>query len=398
MGQPLHTALILGLVIISAAAAASTKRLAAMPVGEFMSVYPDGVEELSQVYRTSPRPEVVSIMQSNEVLLEKIKQQYDEIAQEVDQAEENNEEYTFTVTESDRHSDDIDKRIKSLLLYRLQQMHSQFVNDTNLEDNLGEDNVELLELVDSFLEQVMKEMPMSTRHVRAASTAKVTALNPSNYIPVYRFDGASGGFCYPDYPSSQNDGQCKGINHGAPVFYKEETCGSQKVYIYWLWYGWQKPCFKKFNIGSHGNDWEHVSVYVNPSNGQVSKVIFHQHNGHYTRRRGEFERRDERPIVYIGKIAHGSYHHRCDGKCSATEFFKYGCLGTVNYCQGGCGYWDDFRNPGPELSSLQLHNLEAGQTIDGITRPGSGSVCGLSSCKGSGSRLLTESGCWQNKP
>ena len=291
MGQPLHTALILGLVFISATVAAPNKRLAGRPMGEFR-IYPNGVQELSQ--------------------------------------------------------------------------------------------------------NLMEEMPKSLQHEEALDTAQVMALNPSNYIPIYRFDGASGGFCYPDYPSSQNDGKCKGKNEGAPVFYQEETCGGQTVYTYWLWYGWQKPCIG--NTGSHGNDWEHISVYVNPSNGQVSKVVFYQHTGHYTRRRDEFERRGERTVVYIGKIAHGSYHHRCDGKCSAEEFFKYGCLGTVNYCQGGCGYWDDFRNPGPELGALQLRPLMAGQTIDGIGRPGTGSVCGVSSCKGSGSRLLTESGCWQNKP
>jgi hypothetical protein len=49
------------------------------------------------------------------------------------------------------------------------------------------------------------------------------------------------------------------------------------------------------------------------------------------------------------EIAHGSYHAYCNGRCSFMEFFTQGCLGSVNYCQGGCGYWDDFRNLGPEL-------------------------------------------------
>ena len=26
-------------------------------------------------------------------------------------------------------------------------------------------------------------------------------------------------------------------------------------------------------------------------------------------------------------------------RCSFVEFFRSGCLGSVNYCQGGCGYW-----------------------------------------------------------
>ena len=409
MGQLLRTAVILGFVFGAVGTpnkriATPNKRFAERRMGEF-SVYPEGVEELSHFFQMSPRPEIGSIMQSNE---EKIKQQYDKIAQEVEQAERNNEEFTFTVKESDLHSDDIDRRIKSLLLYRLQQMHSQLVNGTDVEDNFGEDNAELLRLVNGFLKQKIKKMPRSPRYVEALFnqydedatyskyTAQVMALNPNDYIPIYRFDRESGGYCYPDYPSSQNNGKCKGLNREAPVFYREETCGGETVYTYWLWYGWQKPCFK--NLGSHGNDWEHVSVYVNPSTRQVSRVVFYQHTGYYTRRRGEFERRGERPVVYIGKIAHGSYHSGCDGKCSFIEFFRYGCLGTVKYCQGGCGYWDDFRNPGPELDALQLRPLMAGQIIDGMGRPTSSSVCGGSSCKGSRYRLLTESGCWQNKP
>ena len=97
--------------------------------------------------------------------------------------------------------------------------------------------------------------------------------------------------------------------------------------------------------------------YVNRNrlNGQVAKVVFHQHDGHYTRRHavlGTYDTEGDRPIVYIRKIAHGSYHAHCDGRCTFTEFFTQGCLGSVNYCQGGCAYWDDFRNPGPELRNV----------------------------------------------
>ena len=58
---------------------------------------------------------------------------------------------------------------------------------------------------------------------------------------------------------------------------------------------------------------------------------------------------------------------------------------------------DDFRNPGRELRNPQLHPLQKGQNIDGITRPVR-EICGLATCEGSDYRSLTESGCWQDKP
>ncbi len=229
-----------------------------------------------------------------------------------------------------------------------------------------------------------------------ASVCFALNTNEANkYRPIYKFDGSASSYCYPDYPSQANDGRCvTSMNSRSPVYVQQSACGSYTVYTYYLWYGKQKGCIAVFDKG-HGNDWERVSVYV--QNGQAKKVIFHQHSGHYTRRRGEFQRDGERVIVYIGKVAHGSYHHQCDGKCSASEFFKYGCVGTVNYCQGGCGYWDDYRNPGLTLDNAQVQPLQPGETINGIKRPDR-EICSVSSCKGSGSRLLTTSGCWQNKP
>jgi len=216
----------------------------------------------------------------------------------------------------------------------------------------------------------------------------------NRYRPIYKFDGASGGYCYPDYPSSSNDGTCHTtLNQRAPVFVRVDTCGGDTVYTYYLWYGKQQPCIAGPADDGHGNDWERVSVFV--KNNQVQKVLFHQHSGQYTRVRGTFESEGERPVVYIGKIAHGSYHAQCDGKCSFVEFFRYGCLGTVNYCQGGCGYWDDFRNPGPVIRDVQPQPLRPGETIDGIQRPSS-DVCSQPKCKGASTRLLTTAGCWQN--
>ena len=42
-------------------------------------------------------------------------------------------------------------------------------------------------------------------------------------------------------------------------------------------------------FNAHDNDWEHVSVYMNPGNGQVTKFVYHQHGGHYTHRCGKFK-------------------------------------------------------------------------------------------------------------
>ena len=150
----------------------------------------------------------------------------------------------------------------------------------------------------------------------AADAAAAANAPPENrYRPIYKFDGASGGFCYPDYPSSSNDGTCRTtLDQRAPVFVRVDTCGDDTVYTYWLWYGLQQPCIAGPADNGHGNDWERVSVFVR--NSQVQKVLFHQHSGQYTRVRGTFESEGERPVVYIGKIAHGSYHAQCDGKCS----------------------------------------------------------------------------------
>ena len=221
--------------------------------------------------------------------------------------------------------------------------------------------------------------------------------NPERYLPIFKFDPSQSEFCYPDYPSSQNDNRCvKNLNQNAPVFCEVDTCNGQTVYTYWLWYGWQRPCIRHFDKG-HGNDWERISVYVNPKTKKLAQVVFYQHSGYYTRGYGKFESEGDRPVVYIGKVAHGSYHSHCNGRCSFKQFFSKGCFGDVEFCIGGCGYWDDFRNPGLELRSGNLQPLRPGQSIDGIWRPNS-RVCDIPSCEGAGYRSLKTSGCWQNDP
>ena len=228
-----------------------------------------------------------------------------------------------------------------------------------------------------------KEMhPEDNRVTAAASDAE-------RYKPIFKYDGEAYKNCFPDWATSSNNGQCRDtLNTNAPVYYQTTSCSGTMVYTYWHWYGWQNNC--DCCNGAHDDDWEHISVYV--QNNQANKVVFHQHAGHYTRRRGEFERSGERPIVYVGKNAHGSYHIGCNGR----EWWN---PGKVTYCPGGCGYWNDYRNPGPTWSTGVLTDLKPGQTIDGIERPNR-PICtsDIGTCEGASVRVMWTSGCWQNKP
>ena len=152
--------------------------------------------------------------------------------------------------------------------------------------------------------------------------------NPRDYIPTFHFDRANK--CYPT--SCSNNGQCSDFSSNAPVYYRSYECSNDRYAItYWLFYGMQKACFLSF--GSHDNDWEHVTVNFIRSgpNWAQDSVVFHQHGGHYTRMAKYGKASAD---VYVGKIAHGSYHNTCCGG------------GCDEYCHGGCEYFHDFRNPG----------------------------------------------------
>ena len=220
-------------------------------------------------------------------------------------------------------------------------------------------------------------------------TANSQSDDAETYKPIYKFDGKASEDCYPDWAKEEWNDYCeKTLYQHVPIYYQTNTCSGTTVYTYWLWYGWQNNC--DCCSGSHDNDWEHVSVYV--ENNQVQKVVFFQHKGWYTRSRGNFEQSGERPVVYVGKVGHGSYHNSCNGK-------QWYASWKVSYCAGGCGYWDDFRNPGETLSSGTLTDLQKGQTIDGIARPDR-EICesDLGTCHGAHNRVLHTSGCWQDNP
>ena len=407
----LLTAVILGLLLASAVSAApsSGNKPRFRYTEPKWSVGANGDEKMNRDFGMNSIP---SNPYSNQFLLKKMDQLYEEIAREVAEVEQRHGDYEVLLQESDFYSNDIDKQLKGIMLSKLKQIHDQVMaqNYVYLDSKSwhDRDDTEIGKLIDHFLhDKIRSAILQSRRHEQTASydnTAHASShehqahimTDQRNYIPIYRFDGSASEYCYPDWPSVDNDYTCvKNLNPNAPVFYQVSTCDGQTVYTYWLWYGLQKPCI--FNQGTHGDDWEHVSVYVNPSDGLVSKVVYHQHGGHYTRRRDKYKAEGERPIVYIGKVAHGSYHTDCNGGCSWYELINYGCYGSVRFCIGGCGYWDDFRNPGPELRDPTLYLLQEGQTIDGITRPDR-EICGLATCEGSDYRSLTESGCWQDKP
>lgn len=359
-----------------------------------------GVQRLDEMSKDNQR-----------AILDKLGGVFDNIIQEMVEAERLQKEYQVNIQESDFHSEDLNKLVRSVLLTKMKQMHEAMEEsmqyDVHQQGATEHRHItEMDALINSFLynkiiENQERKEDTFYRYNNGnddshADNVQIMS-DASTYLPIYKFDRAASEYCFPDQPSAQNDNKCvKTLNKKAPVYYEVDTCEGQTVYTYWLWYGLQEPCIAIFDEG-HGNDWEHVSVYVNPSDGRVSKVVFHQHGGHYTRRRGTYTSEGERPIVYIGKIAHGSYHIDCNGQCSFTELFSCGCYGCVRFCIGGCLYWDDFRNPGPELRDATLHPLNEGQVIDGINRPDR-KVCGIGTCEGSDKRFPADSGCWQDKP
>eukprot|EP01024_Parvocaulis_polyphysoides_P037400 TRINITY_DN3332_c0_g1_i10.p2 TRINITY_DN3332_c0_g1~~TRINITY_DN3332_c0_g1_i10.p2 ORF type:complete len:271 (-),score=10.18 TRINITY_DN3332_c0_g1_i10:593-1372(-) len=206
------------------------------------------------------------------------------------------------------------------------------------------------------------------------------------FRPIYKFDTDAEQYCFPDYAKIENDFVCKTtLNQNAPVYVRKDICGCYTVYTYFLWYGLQKSCFEGIPLG-HGNDWEEISVFTR--DGEVKKVVYHQHSGFYTRVRGTFELEGERPVVYVGQIAHGSYHAGCVN-CAGDQIEDYKCTGALEECPGPliCGYWDDLRRPGPELRDVQVVPLQPGQTIDGIERPDR-QVCDLPPCRGIDDRVV----------
>lgn len=106
--------------------------------------------------------------------------------------------------------------------------------------------------------------------------------------------------------------------------------------VYWWYYGYQPPCNWTGMLGKtgeHVGDWERIMVTTTPDRSAVDAVTYFQHGGWYTRWRSldGFQLVGERPVVYVGKANHGSYHNQ-----------RGGCGGGGISC---CCYWWDPRNP-----------------------------------------------------
>ncbi|HSO47107.1 MAG TPA: hypothetical protein VLQ68_04160, partial [Rhizobiaceae bacterium] len=110
--------------------------------------------------------------------------------------------------------------------------------------------------------------------------------------------------------------------------------------------------------GAHYGDWEQVMVTLTEDQNAVAAVTFYQHAGWYTRIAGPrdapctvvgrcegfsgFRRNGERPVVYVGKVAHGSFHYD-----------KSSGLGNVTGAK--CLYFEDYRNPAGDADYFPTH-------------------------------------------
>lgn len=192
------------------------------------------------------------------------------------------------------------------------------------------------------------------------SNTKITGnraqLLAQNFAPLLKFDRAA-----PDYPTSVEtvwansdpasivcDGQLVMVNRNSPsslsfpTYYEVQQHPSRpnRVFIdYWWTYNIQSNCFS--NLGGHDYDWEHVIVQVDTEANKVISVTYFQHGGWYTI---DWRNRNVNDIitVFVGKLAHGSYHNSRSWTLPGYE----------------CSYWGDYRNPaGPQDETTTAGNL-----------------------------------------
>ncbi len=185
-----------------------------------------------------------------------------------------------------------------------------------------------------------------------------------------------------------------------PTYFQYAKFGNQVRIKYWWFYGYQDPCLDidaedigtaagavaghgagpvgvaggaaagklvggaiadwtgDVIKGAHYGDWEQVMVTLTEGQDAVASVTFYQHAGWYTRIAGPrdapctavgrcegfsgFRRNGERPVVYVGKVAHGSFHYD-----------KSSGLGNVTGAK--CLYFEDYRNPAGDADYFPTH-------------------------------------------
>lgn len=138
-------------------------------------------------------------------------------------------------------------------------------------------------------------------------------------------------------------------NYQVPTYYKVRRCGSNgQIRIqYWWFYGYQQNSILDIlGESDHPADWEHIMLTLSEDRQSVAAVTYYQHSGWYTKIVGagsaNFPVENGRPIAFVGKTAHGSYHN-----------------------SGGDGtllYYGDWRNPSTtsvwNTSNTPLLNLD----------------------------------------
>ena len=145
--------------------------------------------------------------------------------------------------------------------------------------------------------------------------------------------------------------------HGSsiPTCYKMDQYKNQVRILYWFFYGYQHFCVGGLiKDGFHNGDWEHVEVILSEDQKRVAAVGFYQHGGHYVRTIGQkgicspagtgrcegnsgFYTDGVRPVVYVGRGAHGNYHN--------ANSFLPGTTGKEDPEAFQCTYYGDYRDP-----------------------------------------------------
>ena len=231
-----------------------------------------------------------------------------------------------------------------------------------------------------------------------------------NRRPLLRFDGAAGGHCFPDEATNANNGECRDLNEDAPIYYNIVRCGDYLKLVWHVWYGHQKGCTSLGIDQGHDDDWEMITInfiltrfQYCPIYGCIGgpeytyewvqdSVTYYQHNGHYTRLHAMSTSDPHQNDVWVGKVAHGSYDNWCDG---------HGAVWEQDYCAGGCGYWDDFRNDNDNSRWRPSHIKHVSEVTDSevnrVKNIKHFDKADKNSCVGSNSRCVDgPCGCWRN--
>ena len=220
-------AVILGLVFASAvyvAPSSGDKQTLRFRYAEGKwSVTVNGGEKMSHGFQLNSIP---SNLYSNQFLLMKMDQLYEEIVQEVAETEQCHEDYRGLLQESDFYSNNSNKQLKGIMLNKLKRMYDQAMaqNNVHVESKSwhDRDNTETGKLIDRFLQNKIHSVILQSRQKKQtasyddidAPSARASSHEHQEHImtdqsPIDKFDGSASEYCYPDWPSAVNDNNCE---------------------------------------------------------------------------------------------------------------------------------------------------------------------------------------------